>query len=134
MRSNLNRCTFFVLSLVFSSLGQAAMDVTIVNTSNRLAQAIVNGFECDSSETCYISPNTSARISYDIMASLCQNSEEECIVELKVAELRSPVGSAAYRMNDGIVYVNGVKWRGYSARMLANDVIEVYQDNAISSK
>lgn len=130
MKPRLSKLVVIVCCVLSAWNANAALDITIVNTSNRIGSASVNGYDCDLSDTCFICPNTSVHISSETLAKLCGDQVEECKAELNVASVHSAIGIVAYRGEDGILYVAGSKWKGYSARMLANDVAEIYQINS----
>jgi len=131
MRYQLSKFFVTVFCVLLGYSANAALNMTIVNTSNRIGSAFVNGLDCEISGTCVINPNTSVHISYELLAALCGDQIEECKAELNVDSVHSAIGIIAYRVKDGILYVAGSKWKGYSARMLANDVAEIYQINAL---
>ncbi|KTC81004.1 hypothetical protein [Legionella cherrii] len=125
------QATFAILCFSLGWSAQAAQDLMIINSSDQIAEARVFNYDCLDTDSCSIAPGTSISISQATMNSLCIESPEKCEIKLGVAPIIAAIGVGVYHTEQGLLYVAGSRWTGYSARQLASNVIEIYKTNKI---
>ncbi len=105
----------------------SAEDMTIVNTSDRMAVVIVGHRSCEETSSCTITPGKSIHIPSELLQKMCADNPTNCDVTFAVEGIQATIATCKYNVEEGIQYIARSRWLEYTARDLSHTVVEVFK-------
>lgn len=105
----------------------SAEDMTIVNTSDRMAVVSVGHHSCEETSSCTITPGKSIYIRSEQLQKICADTPTNCDVTFAVEGIQTTIATCKYNIEEGIQYISRSRWLEYTARDLSHTVVEVFK-------
>ncbi|CEG56532.1 hypothetical protein [Legionella fallonii] len=105
----------------------SAVDMTIVNTSDRAAEVAIGHHLCEETSTCNITPGKSIYITPELLQKMCSDTPTNCDITFGVEGIQTTIATCKYNIQEGIQYLARSRWLEYTARDLSHTVVEVFK-------